>query len=301
MKLQIAFRDTGHVENGFKTVVAIGLIEFRDLPGGSEAPEGMIGEFIVDMVNDQGALRPCQAVDQERYRFPKDRWGHKPWPETSAPDMITESVWKAPWFNGGSEFFLLRTRVEPSSEGLAVMCMAGLVAVKGQLQVNQDSVFQMDHDGERFVFEGKVGEDLRPEWGAPELATKLRGCAFSSFLRQPVWGFGTEPVGIGWHMSLPFAEAFDRYRDLALKDKRDEWEEGEHAVLLKRMSAAGMANVDRDPAFRSYLKEMDGRGLVPRSVAMPETRAQLESRERVAAEVLSQALVAAETSPSMSL
>jgi len=298
MKIQIAFRDTGHVENGFRTVIATGLVEVPDSPDSPEVPEGMIGEFVLDMVKENGALRPSMAVDKDVYRTPKDRWGHRPWPETAVPGMVTESVWKSPWFNGSCELFLRRSLVEPSAEGLAVMCAAGLVALKGQAPVDQDSIFQLSHDGERFLYEGRIGEEVRPDWGKPGLAAAMRGEALAGFLRTPTWGFGDEPVGLGWHMSLEFAEAYDRYRTLALIDGRDEWDEREHEELLKRMSDEGMNQLDRDPAFRAYMKRMDGLGFIPRSVAMPETRTDLARRNRAAREVMP-SILAAEDGPSM--
>lgn len=287
MKIQVAFRDTGHVENGFRTVIATGFVEFPDNADAPEVPDGMIGEFVFDMVEDRGALRPSMAVDADRYRSPKDRWGHRPGAETPVAGMVTESVWKSPWFNGGGELFLRRTLVEPSEGGLAVMCAAGLVALRGEIPVDQDSIFQLAHDGERFFYEGRIGEDVRPEWGKPGLAEAMRGEALAGFLRYPSWGFGAEPVALGWHMSLEFAEAYDRYRTLALEDDRDEWDEREHGDLRKRMAGEGMDQIDRDPSFRAYLKEMAQRGLVSGRVAAPETRNAIELREAAAHEAVS--------------
>lgn len=295
MKLQVAFRDTGHVEKGYRTVILAGLVEFQDNdPSCPALPEGMIGSFVMDMARGPGGLRPSMVASLDRYRFPKDCWGHRPTAGTDLTAMVTQSVWGVPTCRGHCEMFLLKSLVEPSRPGLAVMAATGIVAIAAESQVDQDGIFQCSWDQDRFVYEGRLGEDLRPEWGAPTMAGRTRGHALRQFLREPVWGFGDEPVSLPWQMPLGFAEQFDEYLRLALLDEKSDEETAAHAELRKRMATEAMDNVDRDPMFKGMLRGLKERGLL-RLAAMPMTRDECVTQEKAAAELLREAMDRTET------
>lgn len=282
MKLQIAFRDLEHVRNGLKVVVASGLIEYPD----HSAPSEMIAAFEVPFAPEQDRSRPASFKNLNSYRHARGihEGGVPDYASDDVSSFATKHVWLTPRKPGDCEMFLRRTRMSPSSGGLEVMAFTAMAAVHRDARVDDQAVMQYRFDGDdTFLFEGRVGEDLKPEWGAPDMKARTAGNSLMAFLREPVWGFGTEPMSLPSSMRLDFLDRLDEYRELELQAARTEEGENRLRRLEPEMRSQGMALRDED--YREFLDVMRVRGEI-QPASQPMTRAECERLERISREIV---------------
>lgn len=243
----------------------------------------MIGLFATPF-NEEG--RPTTFRDVNDYRVPVDRYGPVDGLEScEVTDLATKEVWVGHGKSGLSEMFFRRTKAAPSRNGLVVMAVVGMTSLHPSIEVNVASVFQYHRQVDAYEYEGRVGIDLKPEWGAPDMKDLTAGRSLMAFLRQPVWGFGDEPICLPSTMRLDFLKKFDDYRSLDLANDRTADDEARLQTILPEIMAAGM--VIKDEGYRAYLSEMKARGLLVKA-SSPRTKVQCKHMEEVAAEIIAE-------------
>src|SRR5690606_1097068 len=140
-------------------------------------------------------------------------------------------------------------------------------------------VFQFQSDGLVQIFEGRIGIEVKPEWGTAGFKEHMRGNAISALLRRCTWGFGEEPVGLMSEMALGINEKMDRFRDLKLADSISDDELGEYQKLEKGLQRHGLVLQYEQEEFFDFMKKRHERGLVF-PATHPVTRSQSQQAGR---------------------
>lgn len=281
MKTQLVYRDTGHTQNGFKAVITAG---FQEFPLDAELPDEKkiisLTGFERHSANPEliaAASLPMEVVDS---------WGHSDNYQTYGfGDLVTQSIWNVPATRGSLQRFFRRTNVEPSQPGLAVMAFVGLTAFSPDDEIDEDNVFQFQSNGSVQVIEGRIGIEVKPEWGTAGFKEYMRGNALSALLRRCTWGFGDEPVGLMSEMALVINEKMDRFREFKVADSISVDDQAEYEKLERELQRHGLVSQYQQEEYVEFLKKRQERGLVF-PTTHPVTRCQIEQAEEVSQEII---------------
>ena len=279
MKSQIAFRETRETLAGQRVWIAMGITEADPLV--AARADGMHTECRIDFaeaghplyilftgdtrpvtsggVRADGQLRFC-AVDE---------------PIKMQIDRVMPSA------RSNAELFMRETRVRPSENGIAVMAFCGLVCYPETIRPDCDHVYQMGtspaHHSDAFhAFEGRIGVDVNRGWGEPGMLEATRGKAISAFLREPTWGFESDPVSVRSTLPLATQDMCARHMRLHFAD-RTRAEEKEYGRLDDIMRVSGLASYRDHPEYERVLSTLVASGLAPDD-GVPVTREQLQVR-----------------------
>ncbi|WP_315922861.1 hypothetical protein [Mesorhizobium sp. SP-1A] len=281
MKTQLVYRDTGHIQNGFKTVITAGFAEF---PLDAELPDE---KKIISLTGfERNSANPELIATASLPLEVVDSWGHSEnYQAYGIGDLVRQSIWNVPATRGSLQRFFRRTNVEPSQPGLVVMAFVGLTAFSPDDEIDEDNVFQFQSNGLVQVIEGRIGIEVKPDWGTAGFKEHMRGNAISALLRRCTWGFGDEPVGLMSEMALGINEKMDRFRDLKLADSisTDEWDE--YHKLEKELQRHGLVSQYEQEEFVEFVKKRNERGLVFPSTH-PVTRNQFMQSEEASTEIM---------------
>lgn len=281
MKTQLVYRDTGHVQNGFKTVITVGLQEF---PLNAELPDE---KKIISLTGfNKNSANPELIAPVSLPLEVVDDWGqHDNFQSHGFGDLLRKSIWNTPTIRGSLQRFFRRTNVEPSQPGLVVMAFVGMTAFDSEDEIDEDNVFQFQSDGLVQIFEGRIGIEVKPEWGTADFKEHMRGNAISALLRRCTWGFGEEPVGLMSEMALCINEKMDRFRDLKLADSISDDELNEYQKLERDLQRHGLVLQYEQEEFFEFMKKRHERGLVFPSTH-PVTRSQSQQADEASREIL---------------
>ncbi|MCV9964590.1 hypothetical protein OIU34_22120 [Pararhizobium sp. BT-229] len=296
MRFQIAFRETRDTMADHRLWIAVGLVEM-DLTLAARSAEKFTG---VRMEFTQDGAPLCALFTNNVYA---PTYEGRPIDEDLKASGVEAQLAKqldrvVPGPFSNAELFMRRTRGE-AAEGSVVMAFSGFVGYKPPIDIDCDGVFQLASDApESFLrYEGRIGGDIRPEWGNPGIIEATRGRSVSSFLRLPVWGFGAEAVRIGSTMHLDVQDMSNRHRALHFAD-RSPSEEAEYTRLSAFMKREGLNDFGRHPDFEEALRRLMEAGY-PTEDGTPLTRSQLSERSEHMA-VITRELVARQRMADMS-
>jgi hypothetical protein len=275
MRFQVAFRETRETMADHRMWIAVGLVEM-DLALAARSSEKFTG---VRMEFTQEGTPLCALLTNNVY---DPTHGGRPINEDLKASGVESQLTKqldrvVPGPFSNAELFMRRTRVE-SAEGSAVMAFSGFVGYKPPISIDCDGIFQLASDRpESFLrYEGRLGVDIRPEWGDPGILEATRSNSASAFLRIPTWGFSAEAVRIGSTMHLDVQDMSNRHRSLHFAD-RSPSEEVEYTRLSAFMKREGLNDFGRHPDFEEALRRLMEAGY-PTEDGMPLTRSQLSER-----------------------
>ncbi|MDW9481154.1 hypothetical protein GOB57_21140 [Sinorhizobium meliloti] len=293
MKFQIAFRETREALAEHDLWIASGLVE-ADEPFALRSEEKFTSvrmEFAAD-----GA--PLLALFTNNVYAPT--YAGEPL-DVDLKDSDIESLLKkqidrvTPGPFSNAELFMRRTRIEATDSGRVVLAFSGLVGYKPPTRIDCDTVFQLGSIApevapESFLrYEGRVGTDIRPDWGHPSMIASTKGFSATAFLRLPVWGFGEEPIRVGSTMHLDVQDMMSRHRALHFA-VRTPSEEAEYAKLSTFMRRAGLNDFGRHPDFEEAMQKLMHAGYAAED-GTPLTRSELSARSDYMSKVV-QELVA---------
>lgn len=287
MKTQLAYRDTGHIQNGFKTVITAGFAEF---PSNEELPDE---KKIISLTGfEKNSANPESIATASTPLKVVDNWGHSEnFQGHGLGSMVMEPIWNAPSARGSLQRFFRRTNVEPSQPGLVVMAFIGLTAFASDDEIDEDNVFQFQSNGVVQIIEGRIGIEVKPEWGTAGFKEHMRGNAVSALLRRCTWGFGNEPVGLLSEMSLDINEKMDRFRNFKVAESVSANDQAEYQQLEQELQRHGLISQYREDEFVELLKKRYERGLIFPSTH-PVTRSQSEMVEAASSEIIQELLSA---------
>lgn len=283
MKTQLVYRDTGHVQNGFKTVITVGLAEF---PLDAELPDEKIIISITGF--EKHSANPEVIAPASLPMEVVDRWGHKDdFRSYGLAALVTQSIWKSPATRGSLQQYFRRTNVEPSQPGLAVMAFAGLTAFSPDDEIDEDNVFQFQSNGLAQIIEGRIGIEVKPEWGIAGFKEHMRGNALSALLRRCTWGFGDEPIGLMSDMSLDINDKMDRFRNFKIAGSIAADDQIEYQQLERELKSHGLVSQYEDREFMDFIKKRRERGLMF-PTTHPVTRNQFMQAEEASEEIIAE-------------
>jgi hypothetical protein len=275
MKFQIAFRETSHAVAEHQLWIAVGLVEMDAAL--AACCEEMFTSVRMEFTNDGIPLcalftNNIYAATSNGHSISEDLKG------SGIEEQLTKQLDRTlPSSFSNAELFLRTTRVA-TSEGNIVMAFSGLVGYKLPIKIDCDGIYQLASSfPEAFLkFEGRIGTDIHPEWGKPNLIAATRGLSAKSFLRIPTWGFGDEPVQIGSTMHRDVQKMTDRHRALHLSGRSPK-EENEYTTLSVALKRDGLNDFGRHPDFEEALRRLIEAGY-PTDDSIPLTRKQLSDR-----------------------
>ena len=257
MKMQIAFRRLiGQKFAGLDVVAAVGLL---DMPAG----HGDLHEHVADfnLLMAPGGREPTGAVflGNQRHLEEKTDWNTlmnlRP---CDLEDAIRAPIRRTvPSDMSNTNLLFRATAVGSQYPGGTVHAFVGTLSVENAQDLDCRDVLEFSGEsrsasGILLDFEGRLGRTLRRHFGETNLEDATRGRGLSSFLQEPIWGFGNEPIALGSTMDLDKQALYEKYTDLFFSAKTDE-DLPRYRTLRNMVLADGLKLLEEDPVLARML------------------------------------------------
>ena len=177
----------------------------------------------------------------------------------------------------------------PRLEGETVFAVEGLASTPAAMRLDTDSiwVFRRNEGSTGLTGVGRLGAEVNPDWQIPPMVEATRGRQLSQFYGMPLWGWGTEPVGIPATMHLHMCDLLDRWNRL------DEAGREADPELTRQMRVWGLDASLRDEQFGrvlDHIRESHPEYFENRSCSQPRTAAEERAANAIMREAISAVL-----------
>lgn len=291
MRGQLYFRDQGIANDGAPVVGGVGILE---VPQDHFAENIVRGLIMTGGPNSFALSLTSYAVDMNQEDHAGTLVGEIDLAATAPVWPLPTSIPEA--FGGG--LMVRRTRM-PAAAGMEVVsCVAVLKAPPGRL--TRDVMYSVTGALEP---PGAVNERTQMPIGGhlvcsspkPVPGLVARGNHLHQMLKQPVWGFGPEPMAFTSTMSLALIDECDELAELQAIEKPNP-EQLKRLALLRASEAGwvlGISRGDKDfAAFRKAMEQRFGR----RRFDGVLTASELAEREAAASTIIAEIQEAREAS-----
>lgn len=102
-------------------------------------------------------------------------------------------------------------------------------------------------------FKGRLGRTIKKHFGATNLEDATRGRGLSSFLQEPIWGFGADPIALGSTEDLDKQSLYETYMDLFFEEKEDDIDQRRYLTYRNMVAAEGKKLLEEDPFLARML------------------------------------------------
>lgn len=264
MRMQVAFRAASEKSHGRNTYMVAGVLAHplvSQLRPETIAAMSVIGSSTIEAVRFEAAYRP-------------DEHNKLDLAASGLGSLVTRRMWELPRVGDVLQIFLRDTLIEPPVDDHEVYAFSGLLVVDPDMVVDCDAIYCFDGAAGTLAYAGKLGVDIRPEWGSPGMVERTRGCQLDSFLHEPLWGFGDEAVGLRSTMRLDVNSLVDRHSMLWILETPTPQQAREVEELERQLHPQGLGRGFRDDNFKAAMKVYHQRfpDLVTRSSSTPVTR-----------------------------
>lgn len=240
MRLQLAFRQTNEKANGRTVHIAVGLMRAPT----DHLPAEKISTFyaLSEAGRLSGLLHAPARLAEPHEDYSGDLRSH------AVDDLLRGRIW--PIHRDQNDALLLhlrRSRVPSHLDGHEVLIATGLLVESSGLALDYDAVH---------VFAGFKGlnrvEDLV---GAPAMVEATRGSNIGHFLDMPVWGFGSEPIGVASTMHLEINDLLDAQRKIRFFGDPEGADAAEMQRLVGILRPLGLGKTSyEDPQFEKAMR-----------------------------------------------
>ena len=258
MKMQIAFRRLiGQKFADFDVVAAVGLV---DLPEIHTRLNECVADFNLPISRD--GREPTRAVF---FGNPKHLERATDWNtmmklrSSNLEDAIGAPIKRTTPSEISNTHVLFReTAVVSQNPRGRVYAFVGTVCVANSQDLDCRDILEFSgefKDGamSTLQFDGRLGRTLKRHFGETNLEDATRGRGLSSFLQEPIWGFGNEPIALGSTMDLDKQALYENYTDLFFEEKEDEIEKRRYLTFRNMVLADGMKLLEEDPVLARML------------------------------------------------
>lgn len=294
MKMQIAFRETLTTRHDHNVAMAVGVIEVSPYDTVDYEDKSLVFRFDFDPALDH-------AVAASTFWAPSKLVDDSGWLETEMQTGTLEGLLKTdieraiPNEMHNADFVLRQTEVPASVDGGRVFAFSGLLHLKPEQIFSFRDVTWFDSrtsgQSNVMVYSGRSGVEHRPEDGRPDMVEAMLGEAMSSFLREPLWGFGDVAYSLPGTMQISMYHKIDRYSDLFFSESLSASEEREFHDLKQEMRVAGLDNLATDEDYKTFYRQM--RIKCPGLTAnKPMTAEQRRSRNEAISETIAEVMEA---------
>jgi len=258
MKMQIAFRRLiGQKFADFDVVAAVGLVDLPEvhtrlnecvadfnLPIGPEGREPTSAVFFgnpkhLERATDWNTMMNLRSSDlEDAIRAPIKR---------TTPSEISNT-----------HVLFRETAVVSQHPRGRVYAFVGTVCVADSQNLDCRDILEFSGDLKEgamstLQFDGRLGRTLKRHFGETNLEDATRGRGLSSFLQEPIWGFGNEPIALGSTMDLDKQALYENYIDLFFEEKENEVDQRRYLTFRNMVRAEGMKLLEEDPVLARCL------------------------------------------------
>lgn len=224
MDIQLAFRETGQKTSYGEVYMAYGFVRARggvfDIERVAHFGIRQDGRGAIVEIGLTGVSSNLDIDDNHRLSCGLD-------------SLLTATNW--PLSVSGLSLFMRETRLDPIDPCHQVLGVVGFVtSFPMPLLVDQDAIHAFSGPSMAFA---RPDLERRPERGMVELS---RGMKPDQVLRQPLWGFGENPVGLRATLELGICDLLDRQRELSRSDPRSEMDEAELVTITSELRSYGL-------------------------------------------------------------
>jgi hypothetical protein len=277
MDIQLAFRNGSSKLHAYSVYMSCGFVRAR--VGALEAERvchfhtRLEGDDL-KQVTPSGLVSTLDLSDRERL-------------SSGMGDLLRHTAWRLPVTEGLS-LFLRRSRVDAQLDDHEVFSVVGMLLVDPSRRIDEDTIHAFAGSGIGFA---RPDLSRRPEGGLIEL---VRGMNWDSVLKQPIWGFTEDPVGLWSTLELGVCDLLDRYN--ALNDMGGEGvETAEFADIKAQLWDLGLPGPGRtDDVYRHVREQLaeNHPDLVRRPSGDPRSKIEIEAMQSTMAQAVRAALVA---------
>jgi hypothetical protein len=255
MKMQIAFRRLiGQKFAGYDVAAVVGLLDVESTMGDVDehaldlmmklSPDGTTPEEVTFTGNGLplAAVAPGNIMDEIR----NSEIGH----------VIKASIPRTrPSASSNANLFCRLTDVASSYDAGSVYAVAGVLCVDNVMDLNCRDVLELEAGEGRIklALQGRVGRTLRRHFGETDLEHAMQGRKLDSFLEEPIWGFGNEPLALGSTLALDNQRMYEKYIELFFGDKDTEVSKRRYLQMRILAEKSGFTLLDEDPVLARML------------------------------------------------
>lgn len=281
MKMQIAFRRLiGQKFAGYDVVAAVGLVDFP-------ASEHRIHECVADLnlpISVNGS-KPTGAFYYGNAKHLERATDWNTLMHLRSADL--EDALKAPIQRtepseiSNTHLLFRETAVQSQHHMGRVYAFVGTLCVANSQRLDVRDILEFSstlkpNESGPLKLVGRVGRTIRQHFGTTDLEASTRGRGLSSFLQEPIWGFGKEPIALGSTLDLDKQSAYESYLDLFFEEKETDVDRARYLTFMRMATADGRPLLEDEPVLARILwRVRQSDDYVP--PLHPKTRAQFHA------------------------
>jgi hypothetical protein len=281
MKMQIAFRRLiGQKFADFDVVASVGLL---DMPETAPRIHECVADFNLPISRD--GSEPMKAIyfGNPRHLERVTDWNTMmDLRSADLEDSVKARIKRTTPSELSNAFLLFReTAVRSQYPRGRVYAFAGTVCVANSQNLDCRDILEFSgelrkDDTAALQFDGRLGRTLRRHFGETNLEDATRGRGLSSFLEEPIWGFGAEPIALGSTLDLGKQEMYEAYTDLFFEEKETPVEQRRYLQYRILAQKEGLTLLDQDPVLaRALWRVRESDDYIPQF--RPKTRSEFHA------------------------